>query len=68
MNYFQKLNAIECKTEKKKDLTYISRSDARLEVKKLHADANYTIYENQDGFPFRESKFGIDCKVGVTIE
>jgi hypothetical protein len=45
-NYFIALNKIECKTEKKKDLTYISWSDAWLEVKKLHPDANYTIYEN----------------------
>jgi hypothetical protein len=47
-NYFKTLNLIECKTEKKKDLTYISWSDAWLEVKKLYPESNYTIYENQD--------------------
>lgn len=66
-NYFKTLNLIECKTEKKKDLTYISWSDAWLEVKKLYPESNYTIYENQDWQPFWESKFWIDCKVWVTI-
>jgi hypothetical protein len=62
-NYFQILNKIECKTEKKKELTYISWSDAWLEAKTLYPDSTYTIYENAEGFPFWESKFGIDCKV-----
>jgi len=66
-NYFLKLNSIECKTEKKKDLTYISWSDAWLEVKKIYPNASYTIYENQEWHPFWESKFWIDCKVWVTI-
>lgn len=66
-NYFLQLNKIKCKTEKKNWLTYISWSDAWLEVKKLHPEANYTIYENIDWHPFWESKFWIDCKVWVTI-
>lgn len=66
-NYFLTLNKIECKTEKKKDITYISWSDAWYEVKKLHPDSTYTIYENIDWQPFWESKFWIDVKVWVTI-
>lgn len=66
-NYFVELNKIECVTEKKKDLTYISWADAWLEVKKKYFDSTYTIYENADWFPFWESKFWIDVKVGVTI-
>ena len=66
-NYFVALNKIECVTEKKNNLTYVSWSDAWTKVKEQHPDATYTIYENADWFPFWESKFGIDCKVGVTI-
>ena len=66
-NYFLQLNKIECKIEKKKDLTYISWSDAWTEVKKLYPESTYTIYENHDGFPFWDSIYGIDVKVGVTI-
>lgn len=66
-NYFKELNKIECKTEKKKNLTYISWADAWAEVKKQYPDSNYMIYENSEWFPFWESKFWIDCKVGVTI-
>lgn len=66
-NYFLELNKIECKTEKKKDLTYVSWSDAWAEVKKKFPESNYTIYENQEGFPFWDSKYWIDVKVGVTI-
>lgn len=66
-NYFVVLNKIECATEKKNNLTYVSWSDAWTKVKEQHPEATYTIYENAEWFPFWESKFGIDCKVGVTI-
>lgn len=66
-NYFQKLSEVKCITEKKNNLTYISWADAWAEVKKIHPEATYTIYENSDGNAFFESKYGIDCKVGVTI-
>lgn len=66
-NYFQILSDVACVTEKKSNLTYISWADAWSEVKKLHPEATYTIYENTDGNAFFESKYGIDCKVGVTI-
>jgi hypothetical protein len=48
INYFIELNKIQCVTEKKKDLTYISWADAWLEVKKKHSDSTYTIYENAE--------------------
>lgn len=66
-NYFEKLNKINCETSEKNKLTYISWSDAWTEVKKIYPDSNYTIYENEQWFSFWESKFGIDCKVWVTI-
>ena len=66
-NYFIKLNSIKCETDTKNNLTYVSWSDAWAEVKKQYADSNYIIYENQEGFPFWESKFWIDVKVWVII-
>ena len=66
-NYFKKLDKIACDTEKKNNLTYVSWADAWKIVKEEHPDSTYTIYENQEGFPFWESKFGIDVKVWVTI-
>tara|TARA_R100001594_G_scaffold30221_1_gene56488 strand:+ start:435 stop:593 length:159 start_codon:yes stop_codon:yes gene_type:complete len=47
-NYFTELNKINCETSEKNKLTYISWSDAWTEVKKIHSDANYTIYENDE--------------------
>lgn len=66
-NYFTKLSTVKCVIEKKNKLSYVSWADAWTEVKKLHPDATYQFYENADGFPFWESVFGIDVKVGVTI-
>lgn len=66
-NYFKELNKIQCETDKKNNLTYISWSDAWAEVKKQHPESNYTIYENAEWFPFWSSDFGIDVKVWVTI-
>lgn len=67
-NYFITLNWIKCDTEVKNNLTYVSWSDSWSEVKKIYPESNYTIYENQDWFPFWESKFGIDVKVWVIIQ
>lgn len=52
-NYFITLNNINVsdKTEQKNGLTYLSWAWAWGEVKKLHQEANYTIYE-------RETEFG----------
>ena len=69
-NYFLELNKINVndKTEKKNGLTYLSWAWAWGEVKKLHADANYTIYENKDGWNYHtDGKTGW-VKTGVTIK
>lgn len=66
-NYFVQLSKIQCPIEKKNWLSYVSWADAWAEVKKIHPDANYTIYEDDAGFPFWSSKYGLDVKVGVTI-
>ena len=72
LNYFEKLNDINVndKIEQKNGLNYLSWAFAWGEVKKIHPDANYTIYE-------RETEFGLvnyftdgrTCwvKTGVTI-
>jgi hypothetical protein len=66
-NYFKLLNSIKCEKSDKNWLSYISWSDAWAEVKKIYPDSRYTIYENENWFPFWESKFGIDVKVWVII-
>ena len=50
-NYFAELNAINVsgKTEKKNGLTYLSWAWAWGEIKKMHPDTTYTIYEDSDG-------------------
>ena len=68
-NYFTELNNINVNghTEKKNNLTYLSWAWAWTEVKKIHPDANYKIYENAEGwFYFTDGK---TCwvKTGVTI-
>lgn len=71
-NYFETLAEVKCVTEKRKsggaELTYVSWADAWADLKKRYPFAQYTIYENPEGFPFWASKYGIDVKVGVTIE
>ncbi len=71
-NYFEVLNSVNVqeKVEKKNGLNYLSWAWAWGEVKKLHPDANYTVYE-------REAEYGAvnyftdgkTCwvKTGVTI-
>ena len=68
-NYFAVLNGINVndKVEKKNGLSYLSWAFAWGEVKKLHPDATYTVYETPDGcFYFTDGK---TCwvKTGVTI-
>ena len=50
-NYFAELYAINVNkyVEKKNGLSYVSWPFSWGEVKKLHPDATYTIYENADG-------------------
>lgn len=68
-NYFEVLNNINVsgKTEKKNGLTYLSWSYAWGELKKIHPDAFYTIYENEQGWPYNtDGKTGW-VKTGVTV-
>jgi hypothetical protein len=72
-NYFIELNNINVndKTEKKNGLTYLSWAWAWGEVKKLHPNATYTIYEcvNPAGYVCNYFSDGKTCwvKTGVTI-
>lgn len=68
-NYFQQLNNINVngKTEKKNNLTYLSWAWAWAEVKKLHPDAFYTIYENKDGWFYHTDGRTCWVKTGVTV-
>lgn len=68
-NYFVELNNINVndKTEKKNGLTYLSWSYAWGELKKLHPDATYTIYENSDGMFYHTDGKTCWVKTGVTV-
>lgn len=69
-NYFTELNAVNVndKTEKKNGLTYLSWAWAWAEVKKLHPDANYTIYENAQGWFYHSDGRTCWVKTGVTVQ
>ena len=68
-NYFVALNNINVngKTEKKNGLTYLSWAWAWAEVKKLHPDATYTIYENEAGWNYHTDGRTCWVKTGVTV-
>lgn len=68
-NYFVRLNSINVndKTEKKNGLTYLSWAWAWGEVKKLHPDATYTIYENANGCFYHTDGKTCWVKTGVTV-
>lgn len=68
-NQFEALNSINVNghTEKKNGLTYLSWAWAWAEVKKLFPDANYTIYENKDGWIYFTDGRTCWVKTGVTI-
>lgn len=68
-NYFTVLNGINVKdkTEKKNGLSYLSWAWAWGEVKKLHPDAIYTIYENKDGLFYHTDGKTCWVKTGVTV-
>jgi hypothetical protein len=69
-NYFEILNAINAndKTEKKNGLTYLSWPFAWGEVKKLHPNTTYTVYENADGWNYFTDGKTCWVKTGVTID
>jgi hypothetical protein len=68
-NYFAVLNGINVKdkAEKKNGLTYLSWAWAWAEVKKLHPDAVYTIYENEQGWNYHTDGRTCWVKTGVTV-
>lgn len=68
-NYFKVLNAIDCsdKIEKKNGLSYLSWAYAWAEAKKFDPSANYTIYENADGWNYFTDGRTCWVKTGVTI-
>lgn len=67
---FNTLNSVNCNehTEKKNGLTYLSWAWAWSEVKKHYPGANYTIYENKDGWNYFTDGRTCWVKTGVTIE
>lgn len=67
---FDILNAINVNehTESKNGLTYLSWAWAWAEVKKAYPDANYTIYENRDGWNYHTDGKTCWVKTGVTID
>ena len=68
-NYFKVLNAIDCsgKIEKKNGLSYLSWAYAWAEAKKFDPSANYTIYENAEGWNYFTDGRTCWVKTGVTI-
>jgi len=70
MSTFETLNNINVndKTEKKNGLTYLSWAWAWAEVKKVDPTANYTIYENADGWFYHTDGKTAWVKTGVTVD
>lgn len=68
-NYFVQLNGINVKdkVEKKNGLAYLSWAWAWGEVKKLHPDATYTVYENANGMNYHTDGRTCWVKTGVTV-
>jgi hypothetical protein len=68
-NYFNDLYAVNVNghTEKKKNLTYLSWAWAWGEIKKRHPDAEYTVYENADGWNYHTDGRTCWVKTGVTV-
>ena len=68
-NYFEELNDINVndKTEKKGNLTYLSWAFAWGELKKRYPDANYTVYENENGWNYHTDGNTAWVKTGVTV-
>lgn len=68
-NYFVELNNLNVsgKTEKKNGLTYLSWAWAWGELKKIHPDATYTVYENAEGWNYFTDGMTCWVKTGVTV-
>jgi hypothetical protein len=59
---------VSSKTEKKKNLTYLSWAYAWAEFKKQCPDATYKILKNINGLPYFESDIGFICYTEVTAK
>ena len=68
-NYFIELNDINVneKKESKNNLDYLSWPWAWGELKKRHPDANFTVYENSEGWNYHTDGKTAWVKVGVTV-
>lgn len=68
-NYFSRLNAVNVqdKVEKKNGMSYLSWAWAWGEVKKLHPDATYRIYETPEGCIYHTDGKTCWVKTGVTV-
>lgn len=68
-NYFKILNAVDVRDhqEKKNGLTYLSWAWAWGEVKKLHPEATYQIYEADNGCFYHTDGRTCWVKTGVTV-
>lgn len=68
-NYFQELYDIDLshKADEKNGLTYLPWSAVWAEVKKIHPDAEYRIYENENGRPWFDDGRTAWVKTGVII-
>ncbi len=68
-NYFSELYKIDCsgKVEKKNGLSYLSWAWAWAELKKVHPDATYTVYENAYGWNYHTDGRTAWVKTGVTV-
>jgi hypothetical protein len=68
-NYFSRLNAVNVqdKVEKKNGMSYLSWAWAWGEVKKLHPDATYRIYETPEGRIYHTDGKTCWVKTGVTV-
>jgi len=68
-NYFTELNSVDVsdKIEKKNGLSYLSWAWAWGELKKRHPDANYKVYENENGWNYFTDGKTCWVKTGVTV-
>lgn len=68
-NYFVELNQIDVndKIEKKNGLSYLSWAYAWGELKKRHPEANYKVYENEQGWNYFTDGRTAWVKTGVTV-
>jgi hypothetical protein len=68
-NYFNILNAVDVSEniEKKGKLSYLSWAYAWIELKKMHPDATYTVYENAAGLDYHTDGRYCWVKTGVTV-